>query len=185
MSGGWLTGPEIIEQVKKKNIVIEPFEQAMVNPNSYNYHLGNTLLRLKDEILDIKKEDDFEAIKLTGAGYTLLPGECYLGTTVERFGSNKFASLITGRSSVGRKFLTNHVTAGLIDQGFFGQITLEITVIKPTRVYPGIIFGQIFWFTVSGLPCLYSGKYQNQDKPTLSQMYRENMEAYTHDNEEE
>ena len=81
-----------------------------------------------------------------------------------------YASLVTGRSSVGRKFVTNHITAGLIDQGFIGNITLEIVVFKRTRVYPGMKFGQIFWFTTAGAPYLYDGKYQGQSGPTLSRL---------------
>ncbi len=91
--------------------------------------------------------------------------------TDELFGSKKFASLITGRSSVGRKFITNHFCAGLIDQGFYGRITLEIAVVKPTIVYPRMLFGQIFWFSVLGKARLYSGKYQGQDEPTNSKLH--------------
>lgn len=145
----------------------------MINPNSYNYHLGDKLLRLKNEIFDLKEKDEYEEIIIPEKGLVLYPGECYLGTTVEKFGSNVYAALITGRSSIGRKFITNHVTAGLIDQGFYGNITLEITVNRPTKVYPGIVFGQIFWFTVCGTPLLYNGKYQNQHNPTISRIYRE------------
>lgn len=170
---GWLSGNEIKIQVKKKRIVIEPFNEDMINPNSYNYHLGNKILRLKNEVLDIKEKDEYEELTISEEGLILYPGECYLGVTMEKFGSDAYASLITGRSSIGRKFLTNHVTAGLIDQGFFGNITLEIIVNRPTRVYPGIAFGQIFWFTVCGSALLYNGKYQNQNTPTISQIYRE------------
>ena len=87
--------------------------------------------------------------------------------------SDHYASLVTGRSSTGRKFITNHITAGLIDQGFFGRITLEIVVFKKTIVYPHIPFGQIFWFEVSGEPLLYKGKYQGQAQPTLSKMLQD------------
>lgn len=176
MEWGWLTGKEIKTQVKQGKILIEPFDEKMVNPNSYNYHLGNKILRLKNDILDLKVEDDYDEIIIPKDGYILHPGECYLGSTVKKFGSNTYASLITGRSSIGRKFLTNHVTAGLIDQGFYGNITLEIIVNKPTRIYPGIIYGQIFWFTVCGEPYLYCGKYQNQCNPTISRIYYEKSE---------
>lgn len=88
-------------------------------------------------------------------GYVLQPSACYIGVTQEVLGSNVYVSLVTGRSSVGRKFLTNYITAVLIDQGFFGNITLEIMAYKPTRVYPRLEFGQIFWFTTFGQPYLY------------------------------
>lgn len=169
--GGWLAGATIETEVMSGKIVIEPFLHECLNPNSYNYHLNKHLKRLTSNIIDCKKEDEFEEILIPREGYILEPGECYLGTTKEVFGSKYYASLITGRSSVGRKFITNHVTAGLIDQGFKGQITLEIVVQKRTRIYPLIRFGQIFWFTVVGEADLYNGKYQHQSYPTTSRLH--------------
>jgi|SRR5580704_8795691 deoxycytidine triphosphate deaminase len=168
---GWLTGNEIIKQVHLKRITIAPFDEQQINPNSYNYRLFRNLRRLKNPIIDLKVPDEFDDLVIPEAGILLEPNECYLGSTLETFGSDHFASLITGRSSVGRKFITNHVTAGLIDQGFFGQITLEITVQKPTRVYAGSVFGQIFWFSVVGEPRLYRGKYAAQREPTGSRAH--------------
>jgi len=169
--GGWLTGVYVENEVRCGNILIDPFLHECINPNSYNYHLDGHIRRITSEIIDCKEEDEYEDITLPKSGYILSPGECYLGSTVERFGSNKYASLITGRSSVGRKFITNHITAGLIDQGFFGKITLEITVQKKTKIYPYMRFGQIFWFSVVGNARLYDGKYQNQLNPTVSRLH--------------
>jgi dCTP deaminase len=169
--GGWLTGPEIVARVGTGEITIDPFNADQVNPNSYNYTLWHTVRRIKNETFDLRGRDECEDVALSDAGTLLLPGECYLGCTNERMGSSKFAALVTGRSSVGRKFVTNHVTAGLIDTGFVGRITLEITVARPTIFYPGIIFGQIFWFTAFGEVAQYTGKYQEQAEPTLSRIY--------------
>jgi dCTP deaminase len=168
--GGWLTGRQIISEVVGGRITIEPFDLERVNPNSYNYTLGARLLRLVTPVLDMCGREEYEEIEIAPNGCLLLPSECYLGTTQERFGSDCFASLVTGRSSVGRKFVTNHITAGLIDVGFVGQITLEITVQRPIRVYQGIPFGQIFWFSLYGFPSLYSGKYQLQSGATPSRL---------------
>jgi deoxycytidine triphosphate deaminase len=173
--GGWLTGSEIVECVRKGLITIQPFNEEQVNPNSYNYRLGTRLHRLTSTELDMLSEDEFEDFDIGSSGVVLEPGECYLGHTLETFGSCNYASLITGRSSVGRKFVTNHVTAGLIDVGFLGEITLEITVQKRTRVYAGLPFGQIFWFSLHGSPDpLYNGKYQRQVGPTASRLSRDN-----------
>ena len=168
---GWLTGNEIIKQVHLKRITINPFNEQQINPNSYNYRLSSNLKRLKNLVIDMRAPDEFDDIAIPEEGLLLKPNECYLGTTLETFGSDYFASLVTGRSSVGRKFITNHITAGLIDQGFFGQITLEITVQKPTRVYAGCAFGQIFWFSVVGKPRPYRGKYAEQREPTGSRAH--------------
>jgi dCTP deaminase len=171
--GGWLTGRRIAIEVAAGRVCIQPFRTECVNPNSYNYHLHSRLRRLANDVIDTRETDIFEDIDIPAEGVWLEPGECYLGATEERFGSNHFASLITGRSSVGRKFITNHITAGLIDQGFFGQITLEITVRKRTRVYAGMRFGQIFWFTTYGKALLYEGKYQSQSTPAESRLAEE------------
>jgi len=171
LSGGWLSGSQIQRAVAQGQILITPFSPAQLNPNSYNYTLGSTILRLLSPEIDLLGCDEYEQLEISRSGLVLLPGECYLGHTSETFGSRLYASLITGRSSVGRKFITNHVTAGLIDVGFEGQITLEITVQRPTRVYSGVPFGQIFWFTIFGkAEPLYDGKYQHQAGPTPSQI---------------
>jgi dCTP deaminase len=171
VGGGWLSGSRIHYAVTQGEILIEPYHASQLNPNSYNYRLGRLLHRLTSAEIDMMREDEYEELTIPDSGTLLSPGECYLGSTLERFGSDCFASLVTGRSSVGRKFVTNHVTAGLIDVGFFGQITLEITVQKPTRIYAEIPFGQIFWFSVLGVPIpQYSGKYQRQQGPTISRI---------------
>lgn len=169
--GGWLTGREIESCVASGRLVIEPFSKAQVNPNSYNYRLYDKIRRIKNDVIDLRGEESYEEITLSEEGTTLYPGECYLGCTFERMGSPYYASLITGRSSIGRKFVTNHITAGLVDVGFVGRITLEITVAKPTIFYPNLLFGQIYWFTTVGELAGYVGRYQAQEEPTLSKMH--------------
>jgi deoxycytidine triphosphate deaminase len=174
LRGGWLTGAGITAAVSNGDIVISPFSAMAVNPNSYNYTLGPKILRLTSTELDMLGADEFEELQLPASGLSLEPGECYLASTAEEFGSSVYAALITGRSSIGRKFITNHVTAGLIDTGFVGKITLEVTVQRRTRVYPGIPFGQIFWFSLAGMAVpQYNGKYQNQLGPTPSRLAKE------------
>jgi dCTP deaminase len=175
IGAGWLSGTEIYRQLAAGRIFIEPFNPTALNPNSYNYRLSSNLRRLTSDVIDLRGEDSFEDIEIEESGTILEPGELYLGCTEERFGSSFYASLITGRSSIGRKFITNHITAGLIDVGFFGKITLEIAVSRRTIVYPLIQFGQIFWFTVAGDPDQYNGKYQSQATPVPSQIFIETI----------
>ena len=102
---GWLTGNQIVQEYSRGHILIEPFDASNVNSNSYNYRLAPVLHRLTSSLVDCRKEDDFEVIEFGENGFILMPGELYLGTTIEEFGSTKFASLVTGRSSVGRTLL--------------------------------------------------------------------------------
>jgi dCTP deaminase len=183
--GGWLTGLKVMQEVHAGRILIDPFEKESINSNSYNYRLSSVLQRLTNEVIDCRLPDTFETIQIPDEGYILEPGECYLGATQETFGSDIYASLITGRSSVGRKFITNHITAGLIDQGFFGSITLEIVALRRARIYAGMPFGQIFWFTTCGLPRLYTGKYQGQDSPTPSKLGQDFATRITLDSQTE
>ena len=164
---------KIREEVKAGRITIEPFDDDSVNPNSYNYHLSPQLKRLLSTTIDCRGDDVFETIVIPDSWAVLLPGECYLGSTVEWFSTDHYACLITGRSSIGRKFITNHITAGLIDQGFAGNITLEITVQRPTRVYASMPFGQILWFTTVGPSSLYDGKYREQRGATPSRLKKD------------
>ena len=111
-TGGWLSGCAIQEAVKAGDIVISPYSGGQVNPNSYNYSLSPQIRRLSNDVVDAYAVDEYETLTIPDEGLILEPGECYLGSTSEVFGSHMYAALITGRSSVGRKFITNHVTAG-------------------------------------------------------------------------
>jgi len=162
----WLTGKQVVDEVRRGRIAIEPFNEDQVNPNSYDYRLAPLLRRLLPNsercgvpCVDPAIEMQYEEIEIPKDGYLMRVEEAYLGHTVEKFGSGHFASLCTGKSSVGRLFIKNHACAGLIDQGFFGHITLEMTAKLPTVVYPGMRIGQMFWFESVGECELYTGKY--------------------------
>lgn len=170
---GALTGRQIIEEVNRGRISIVPFCESNISPNSYKYRLSNQLRKLTNDVFDLRSQDAYEEILIEEKGTILYPDECYLGSTLEKVGSDYYVGLITGRSSVGRKFITNHITSSLVEQGFYGTITLEITVHKPTIIYPNILFGHIMWFPVAGEATYYEGEYQNQSCPTLSKIHKE------------
>jgi len=163
---GWLTGKQVANEVRAGRIRIEPFDLNQLNPNSYDYGLAPLLRRLLPNserggipCIDPALEMQYEEIEIPPDGFLMKVEDAYLGHTVERFGSDHFASLCTGKSSVGRLFIKNHACAGLIDQGFFGHITLEMTAKLPTVVYAGMRVGQMFWFESVGECALYTGKY--------------------------
>ena len=168
---GVLTGNEIANKVSQGEILISPYDKHNISCNSYNYRLANKIIRLNNEVFDLKHEDTYEEIIIKDTGTILYPNECYLGSTLEKVGSNNYVGLITGKSSIGRKFITNHMTSNIIEQGLFGNITLEITVQKPTILYPNILFGHIMWLTVLGSAKYYEGEYQNQNQPTVSNIH--------------
>lgn len=169
-----LSGLKIKEEVSKGNINIEPFDYNMLNPNSYNYRLGNELLEINDEVIDSKKKTNYKKIKLTEKGYLLKPSKLYLGSTAEKIGSNKYVTQLIGRSSIGRLGLFLQITAPLGHVGCNHCWTLELNVVQPLRIYPGMKIGQVTFWEVYG-PKKYTyknGKYNNYVKPQVSMYYK-------------
>jgi dCTP deaminase len=165
--GACLTGPAIRAAVRAGTITIEPFAESQLDPTSYTYRLGPSVRRLTSAEIDLRGREEYEELIIGADGLVLEPNECYLGHTVERVGSEHYAGLITGRSSIGRRFVTNHVSAGLVHVGFLGQLTLEIVVQRPTRVYANTPFGQILWLATIGTAAEpYRSAYMMQEGPT-------------------
>ena len=168
-----LTAHEIKRQMKKGNIVIEPYDDKQLNPNSYNVCLGNKLkIYDPNAILDVKTGNrHYEEVTIPGEGIVLEPGILYIGSTKEIIGSEKFISCIDGRSSLGRLGMQVHLTAGFGDIGFSGAYTLEITVVQRLRIYAGFQVAQVYFEKPTGkIDFLYHGRYQNQDGPTESRI---------------
>lgn len=101
-----LSGKEIQKQIKIGNIVIDPYDEKLINPNSYNLRLHNELLTYTDEILDMKKPLNTESITIPEDGLILHAGKLYLGRTYEKTSTNSFVPMLEGRSSIGRLSLT-------------------------------------------------------------------------------
>lgn len=157
-----LTGQEILRQIKKGKIKIEPFNEKNLNPNSYNITLNNELLVYDCDVLDVKKENPTKKIIIPEEGLVLEPGKLYLGRTNEYTETYDLVPCIDGRSSIGRLGLYIHVTAGFGDVGFKGTWTLEIQCIQPIRIYPNIRIGQIYYQHAQGKKTNYNGKYMGQ-----------------------
>lgn len=167
-----LTGEEIIRAVESGEIVIEPFTKDNVNPNSYNLTLGNELLVYTDDVLDCKKNNKTRTITIPEEGYVLSPNNLYLARTNEYTENEVYVPQISGRSSIGRIGLTVHVCAGCGAIGFKGTWTLEITCATPTKVYPGMQIGQIYYFPLIGDSNIkYQGYYSNDRTINTSKMY--------------
>ena len=168
-----LTGSEIRKQLGG-NIVIEPFDERLLNPNSYNLRLHNELLVYEEIVLDMRRPNRFRRYVIPEDGLVLNPNQLYLGRTVERTETYNYVPMIEGRSSVGRLGLFVHITAGFGDVGFKGYWTLEMFAVQPVRIYPGIPICQIFYHTLEGEVTEYhSDKYQNNQDIQPSLLFKE------------
>lgn len=168
-----LSGKEIIKLIGKE-IIIEPFDEGRVNPNSYNLSLADELLVYDSHELDMKKQNATSRIIIPKEGLLLEPNRLYLGRTNEFTKTNYYVPMLEGRSSTGRLGLFIHVTAGFGDIGFAGYWTLEIFCVQPVRIYPNVEICQIYYHNIDGEFDLYeSGKYQNNSGIQPSLMYRD------------
>jgi dCTP deaminase len=168
-----LSGHQIQEQLGK-NLVIDPFHEAQLNPNSYNLTLHNELMVYEELVLDMCKPNRVRRLTIPPEGLVLSPNQLYLGRTVERTETHNYVPMIEGRSSVGRLGLFVHVTAGFGDVGFCGYWTLEMFAVQPVRIYPGVQICQIFYHEISGAITEYaSEKYQNNRDIQPSLLFKE------------
>lgn len=101
-------------------------------------------------ILSSKRKHEVATFDMHTDGWLLKPGIGYLMHTAERICTEEFVPVLDGKSSLGRLFMTAHVTAGYGDPGFDGQYTLEVVVTQPVVVYPGMRFCQIRFHTLVG-----------------------------------
>ncbi|EMM75942.1 dCTP deaminase [Leptospira santarosai] len=168
-----LTGKEIQKRIGK-DIVITPYSEKQLNPNSYNLRLHEELLVYTELPLDMKKPNPIEKRMIPESGLLLKPGILYLGRTLEFTETHNLVPMLEGRSSIGRLGMLVHVTAGFGDVGFKGFWTLEISVIQPLIVYPGVEVCQIFYHTLEGQITEYtSGKYQANQGIQPSMLYQD------------
>ena len=157
-----------------KEIIITPFDEKRINPNSYNLSLADELLVYEKEALDMKKPNPTKRIVIPEEGLLPEPNRLYLGRTNEFTKTDRYVPMLEGRSSTGRLGLFIHVTAGFGDIGFAGYWTLEIFCVQPVRIYPNVEICQIYYHDIDGEYDLYSsGKYQNNSGIQASLMYKD------------
>lgn len=168
-----LSGKEIYNKLGKE-IIIDPFNSAQLNPNSYNLKLHHELMVYDEPILDMKKKHRVKNISIPDEGLILQPGMLYLGRTVEYTSTDALVPMLEGRSSIGRLGLFIHITAGFGDVGFSGYWTLEMFCVQPIRIYAGVEICQIFYHTIEGSYDPYvSNKYQHNKGMQPSLLYKD------------
>jgi len=166
-----LSGKEIHARIGK-DIIIDPFDENRLNPNSYNLRLHNELLVYENKMLDMKKQNPTRQLHIPEEGLVLQPNTLYLGRTLEYTETHRLVPMLEGRSSIGRLGIFVHVTAGFGDVGFKGFWTLEIFCVQPVKIYPAVEVCQIYYHTLEGEYELYkSGKYQSNSGIQPSLMY--------------
>ena len=176
-----LTDVEILKEIEKGTIVIEPYNPDKLGTNSYDVHLGKHLAIYKDNVLDAKKHNEIEHFDIPEEGFVLQPGELYLGVTLEYTESHAHVPFLEGKSSTGRLGIDIHATAGKGDVGFCNTWTLEISVSKPVRVYAEMPIGQLIYFVIEGEVKNYYNKKANAKyntrtiRPVESMMWKNNF----------
>lgn len=145
-----LSDIEILKEMQKGTIKIEPYHEGCLGTNSYDVHLGKTLAVYVDEELDAKKHNQIRKFEIPEEGFVLQPNVFYLGVTLEYTETHAHVPFLEGKSSTGRLGIDIHATAGKGDVGFCNFWTLEISVRKPVRIYAGMPIGQLIYFVVEG-----------------------------------
>ena len=161
--------------------LVEPYNPEMIGPCSLDLTLGKSIAWYDGTgEIDPEKHSTYnlkhELVSKTG--YPIIPGESILWTTAERLSiPNDISFYIDGRSSVGRFFCDMHAASGKGDNGFVGEITLEITNKgkRSVRLRPGMIVAQATFFKTEPCERDYSekgGRYQNERGATGSRYYQ-------------
>ena len=172
-----LTDKTIIDEIIEGNIVIEPLAKANIGTNSVDLTLSNKLIMYIDHVLDVREKPQTAEIIIPEEGLILKPGILYLASTVEYTETLRHVPLLHGKSSLARLGLYIHVCAGFGDVGFRGHWTLELAVIQPVKIYPGMKIAQICYHDISEMPYTdyaskEDAKYNNQGKdPVASKNY--------------
>ena len=182
-----LSDRDILAEIDAGRVTLDPFDAAMVQPSSIDVRLDRffrTFENHKYPHIDPAEDqpDLTRMVEPEGEDpFILHPGEFVLGSTYEVVGlPDDVAARLEGKSSLGRLGLLTHSTAGFIDPGFYGQITLELSNVHnlPITLYPKMKIGQVSFLrmtTAADVPYgtgALKSKYHGQDGPTPSQYWK-------------
>lgn len=170
-----LTGDGIRQAMTLGDIEITPFDPLAVGPNTYDWHLGAEIWTGPRQ-LDAAQPGEFVHENIPPEGMVLTPGCLYLGHTLERTGSNRYAQLLNGSRSTGSLGIWVHVSAPLGHVGHAITWTLEIQVVKPVRIYSGMPFGKLLFLETRGRDVSYQdvpAKYKQSSGIESSRLFEE------------
>lgn len=182
-----LSDRDILAEIDAERLRVEPYDEAMVQPSSIDFRLDRYFRVFENHRyphID-PAEDQTELTRVLEADgddpFILHPGEFVLGSTYEVVTlPDDLAARVEGKSSLGRLGLLTHATAGFVDPGFSGHVTLELANVAtlPIKLYPGMKIGQLCFFRLTS-PSLhpygsskYGSRYQGQRGPTPSRSFQ-------------
>ncbi|HZU73926.1 MAG TPA: dCTP deaminase [Acidimicrobiales bacterium] len=181
-----LSDRTIRQQLAEGRIVIDPLDESCVQPSSVDLHIDRYFRVFRNHtmrVIDVK-EDQEELTELVEIAeddlFILHPGEFVLGSTLERVAlPDDLVARLEGKSSLGRLGLLIHSTAGFVDSGWDGHLTLELSNVAnlPITLYPGMKIGQISFLQMTTAAEHPYGseeagsKYQHQRGPTPSRYF--------------
>jgi dCTP deaminase len=182
-----LSDRDIKAEIDTGRVVLTPYDEAMVQPSSIDVRLDKffrTFSNHKYPVIDPREEqsDLTELVEVANeTSFILHPGEFVLGSTYEVVQlPDDLAARLEGKSSLGRLGLLTHSTAGFIDPGFDGHVTLELSNVAtlPITLWPGMKIGQLCFFRLSSKSEhpygseKYGSRYQGQRGPTASRSFQ-------------
>ena len=183
-----LSDRDIRAEIEAGRIVIDPFIPDALQPSSVDLHLDRRFRVFRNSrypFIDVRADqpDMTELVEIAGDDpFILHPGEFVLGSTFERVGlPNDLVARLEGKSSLGRLGLLIHSTAGYVDPGWEGNLTLELSNVAnlPITLYDGMKIGQISFQRLSSPAEVAYGeasigsKYRGQRDPTASLYHRD------------
>ena len=181
-----LSDRDLRAEIASGGLGLSPYDEAMVQPSSIDVRLDRYFRVFANHrythIDPAEEQDDLtELVEPDGEEpFVLHPGKFVLGSTLEVITlGDHLASRLEGKSSLGRLGLLTHSTAGFIDPGFSGHVTLELSNVAnlPIKLYPGMKIGQVCVFRLSSPAehpygsAVYGSRYQGQRGPTPSRSH--------------
>jgi len=182
-----LSDRDLIAAYKSGQLNLEPFDSELVQPSSIDVRLDRWFRIFNNHLYthidpSIQQDDLTTAVEVAdGQPFVLHPGEFALASTLEVVSlGDELAARIEGKSSLGRLGLLTHSTAGFIDPGFSGHVTLELSNVAtlPIAIWPGMKIGQLCVFRLSSPAehpygsAVYGSRYQDQRGPTASRSWQ-------------
>jgi len=181
-----LSDRDILAEIEAKRISVEPYDESMIQPSSIDFRLDRYFRVFEnhryphiDPAAD--QSDLTRMVEAEGEEpFILHPGEFVLGSTLEVVSlPDDLAARVEGKSSLGRLGLLTHATAGFVDPGFSGHVTLELANVAtlPIKLYPGMKIGQLCFFRLTSPAAhpygsaKYGSRYQGQRGPTPSRSF--------------